>query len=91
MEHAQGHNCGACTSPEVQALFCELLDESTSQARALEIREHIAQCQECSERLEAEEIVRAMVRKCCGGARAHEQLRQKITIEISRTEVRWTQ
>ncbi|SPJ41768.1 hypothetical protein [Corynebacterium belfantii] len=37
MEGATGKNCGACSSTEVHNLFCELLDESTTYARALAI------------------------------------------------------
>ncbi|QPK79701.1 mycothiol system anti-sigma-R factor [Corynebacterium lizhenjunii] len=91
METAHGKNCGACTSPEVQALFCELLDQRTSYARALEIREHIAQCDECQRRLESEEVVRAMVRTCCGKSQAPQELRQRISVQITRTEIQWRQ
>ncbi|MDO5032092.1 mycothiol system anti-sigma-R factor [Corynebacterium sp.] len=90
MERATGCNCGACNSPEVEALLCELLDDATSYARALEIREHIAQCDGCQARLESEEVVRAMVRKCCSGQKAPQSLRQRITIEITRTEISWS-
>lgn len=62
MEGATGKNCGACSSTEVHNLFCELLDESTTYARALAIREHIAQCDFCQQRLEREELVRSLVR-----------------------------
>ena len=67
MEGATGKNCGACSSTEVHNLFCELLDESTTYARALAIREHIAQCDFCQQRLEREELVRSLVRNCCAG------------------------
>ncbi|AJI78316.1 MULTISPECIES: mycothiol system anti-sigma-R factor [Corynebacterium] len=89
MERATGRNCGACNSPEVNALFRELLDESTSYARALAIREHIAQCDACQERLDSEEVVRALVRKCCGGQEAPQSLRQRISVQITRTEITW--
>lgn len=89
MSNATGNNCGACNSPEVQALFCELLDERTSYARALEIREHIARCDECQSRLESEEVVRALVWKCCSGTKAPQSLRRRITVEITHTEVTW--
>lgn len=89
MGHAHEKNCGACNSPETEALFCELLDESTSYARALEIREHIAECDECQARLESEEIIRALVRKCCLAAKAPQSLRQRITVEITSTTVWW--
>lgn len=87
MKRTKENNCGACTSPEVQALFCELLDRSTSYARALEIREHIAECDNCQERLESEEVVRALVRKCCSAAKAPQNLRQRISVEITHITV----
>lgn len=89
MGHATGTNCGGCSSPEVQALFCELLDQNTAAERAAAIREHIAQCDECQDRLEREELVRAMVSKCCGGTQAPAALRRRISIEITRTEIRF--
>ncbi|GAA1473981.1 MAG: mycothiol system anti-sigma-R factor [Corynebacterium aurimucosum] len=89
MERATGRNCGACNSPEVEALFRELFDESTSYARALEIREHLAQCDACQQRVESEEVVRALVRKCCGGQVAPQSLRQRISVQITRTEITW--
>ena len=90
MERATEHNCGACSSPEVQALLCELLDESTTYARALAIREHIAQCDYCQQRLESEEIIRSLVRNCCNRqAKAPQALRRRISIEITRIDTAW--
>lgn len=89
MGHAPGHNCSGCTSPEVQALFCELMDNSTTPERAAEIRAHIARCDRCQERLECEDAVRRMVSKCCGGVQAPEALRRRISISITRTEIRY--
>ena len=90
MERATEHNCGACSSPEVQALLCELLDESTTYARALAIREHIAQCDFCQKRLESEETIRSLVRNCCNGqAKAPQALRRRISVEITRIETTW--
>lgn len=89
MEH-HGKNCGACTSAEVQALFCELLDPSTRPERAAAIRAHISECEECLARLECEEVVRELLRGCQSCTPAPQSLRQRITVQISRTEVRWT-
>lgn len=90
MERATEKNCGACSSTEVQNLFCELLDDSTTYARALAIREHIAQCDFCQQRLEREELVRSLVRSCCAGqAKAPQSLRRRISIEITEIESRW--
>ena len=90
MDRATEHNCGACSSPEVQALLCELLDESTTYARALAIREHIAQCDYCQQRLESEEIIRSLVRNCCNGqAKAPQALRRRISVEITRIDTAW--
>ena len=50
MDRATEHNCGACSSPEVQALLCELLDESTTYALSLiHISEPTRQC--CTSRM----------------------------------------
>lgn len=89
MEHAGGNNCGACTSAEVQALFCELLDGNTTPARAQAIRAHLSHCEECAERLHREEVMRELLRTCCGQAKAPQALRQRITIQITRTEIRY--
>ena len=34
-------------------------------------------------------VVRALVRKCCGGQRAPQSLRQRISVQITRTEITW--
>ncbi len=57
--------------------------------RAMAIREHLAQCDACQQRLESEEVVRALVRKCCGGQAAPQSLRQRISVQITRTEITW--
>ena len=36
-----------------------------------------------------EEVVRALVRKCCSGTKAPQSLRRRITVEITHTEVTW--
>ena len=41
------------------------------------------------ERLDSEEVVRALVRKCCGGQRAPQSLRQRISVQITSTEITW--
>lgn len=80
-----------CSAERLQALFCELLDHCQDSARAAEIRQEIAQCEACLEKLEHEEVVRAIVRQCCGQTPAPESLRERITIQIrsTRTEFRW--
>ncbi len=88
MEH-RGKNCGACTSAQVQSLFCELLDPGTSPQRANDIRAHIAECDECQDRLEREELVRQLLSKCCSHDHAPQQLRQRISVEITRMEIRY--
>ncbi|MFH0412114.1 anti-sigma factor [Corynebacterium sp. L4756] len=80
-----------CSSEEIEALCCELLDNCTSETRAAEIRAIISECQCCSSRLDSEELVRQMVKGCDKSTHAPETLREKISyqIHISQTEVRW--
>lgn len=89
MGHASGKNCGACTSAEVQALFCELINPETTAARASAIRAHLAECDECTDRLQREEVMRELLRTCCGKTKAPQELRQRISIQITRTEIRY--
>lgn len=80
-----------CSSEEIEALCCELLDNCTSEQRAEEIRARISECTCCSTRLDSEEEVRQMVKGCDESTHAPETLRARISyqIHISQTEVRW--
>lgn len=80
-----------CSQQEVQALICELLDNCCDSHRAQEIRARLAECTSCHEHLEHEEVIRSMVRNCCGGGRAPSHLRERITVQIrmTRTEIRY--
>lgn len=76
-----------CSHEEVQALICELLDHCSCSDRAREIRARLAECTACHEHLEHEEYIRSMVRNCCGGDRAPEHLRERISFQIRMTQV----
>lgn len=80
-----------CSSEEIEALCCELLDNCTDQKRAEEIRARISECTCCSSRLDSEEAIRQMVKGCDESTHAPETLRARISYQIhmSQTEVRW--
>lgn len=77
--------CGSCAG--AHELLRELLDSDTSAERAGEIRRVIAQCPECFSRYENETAARLLVRTCCGGARAPEDLRRRITASVTTVSV----
>lgn len=71
-----------CSTHEVQALICEYMDAGTSQARAREIREQIAACPECLQRLRNEHEVRTIIQTCCQTESAPGYLRERISTQI---------
>ncbi|AIT60460.1 zf-HC2 domain-containing protein [Corynebacterium doosanense] len=71
-----------CSAEEVQALLCEYLDSGTSEARSREIREQIAACPECLQRLRNEREVRTIIQTCCQTESAPGYLRERITTQI---------
>ena len=80
-----------CSSEEIEALCCELLDNCNDKKRAEEIRARISECTCCSTRLDSEEDIRELVKGCDESTHAPETLRAKISYQIhkSQTEVRW--
>ncbi|OEX99010.1 hypothetical protein [Corynebacterium sp. Marseille-P4321] len=90
---ATGHNHADPRGSEVtHLLLCELFDPDTTEERRETIRNTVANCPECAQRAESELEVRAMVRDCCGHARAPEPLRERIITSITRisyTEIRY--
>lgn len=86
------HNCGCnCTTSEMEALLCELLDDDLTQSRAQEIRARIAECEDCCTRLESEEVMRNLLRCCDNATQAPAHLKERITVQIrmTRVEYRW--
>lgn len=71
-----------CSSQEIEALLCQLLDESLSPQQRAAVQARIAECNVCMERLETEQIVRRLVRTCDKATHAPETLRQRITVQI---------
>jgi len=73
---------------EIQAQLCTLFDPSTTPEQAREILAVIAECPHCHGRLESEQEIRALLRRCCTSeASAPAALRQRITMEIRQVRV----
>lgn len=78
------YNYEPCTcgcGEKYQSLFA-LLDDELSAAQCAELRSHLSECPECYGRLQTEEQVRALVRKCCTEDQAPPTLRERITVRI---------
>ncbi|WJY96964.1 hypothetical protein [Corynebacterium fournieri] len=76
--HTDAHGCEA-----THRLLCELFDADTPPARREEIRKDLAACPECLAVAQSERDVRAIVRECCGPAKAPEPLRQRIVASLT--------
>lgn len=76
--HTGAHGCEA-----THRLLCELFDEDTTAERREAITSDLASCPECMAIARSERDVRAMVRECCGPAKAPEPLRQRIIASIT--------
>ena len=71
--------------------YCELvaermhtfLDNELDEATGDEIRAHLVACEPCLHRLDVEQAVRAVVRRCCGDEVAPAHLRTRIVTQIT--------
>lgn len=61
------------------ARLYEFLDHELAEADADAIRAHLDACEPCFDHFEAEEHVRALVKRCCTGSRAPDGLRVRVT------------
>ena len=61
------------------ARLYEFLDHELAEADADTIRAHLAACEPCLDRFDAEEHIRGLVKRCCTSARAPEALRVRVT------------
>ncbi|AGF71773.1 mycothiol system anti-sigma-R factor [Corynebacterium halotolerans] len=71
---------GSCE--EIQAYLCALLDDDVTPDRAEELLKRIAACPQCYGRLQSEQEIRALVRKCCTSRPAPVTLRERITMQL---------
>lgn len=78
--------CG-CEREHVHAALCDLFDRRIDAARAAEIRREIAQCPSCSARLQSEESIRLLMRRCAEADSAPVTLRQRITAQLRLTHL----
>ena len=71
--------------------YCELvaermhtfLDNELDEATGDEIRAHLVACEPCLHRLDVEQAVRTVVRRCCGDEVAPPHLRTRIVTQIT--------
>ncbi|AYF72603.1 mycothiol system anti-sigma-R factor [Nocardia yunnanensis] len=59
-----------------------LLDNECDQAVKARLREHIDRCSPCIEAYGLEEKLKSLLNRKCGGDRAPDSLRQRLTMEI---------
>jgi len=63
------------------------LDDETDDATKTRIAVHLDACSPCLRELGLEKDVRALINRCCGGDRAPEGLRTRISVRITEISV----
>ncbi|MBA8795592.1 mycothiol system anti-sigma-R factor [Friedmanniella endophytica] len=71
----------------VLAKVYEFLDHEIEHADGDRIRAHLAACEPCLETFDAEQALKSLVARCCGGDVAPDHLRLKVMAKITRTQV----
>ncbi|WP_375500805.1 mycothiol system anti-sigma-R factor [uncultured Jatrophihabitans sp.] len=59
------------------------LDDETDDATKSRIAQHLNACSPCLRQLGLEKDVRALISRCCGGDRAPDSLRTRISVRIT--------
>jgi mycothiol system anti-sigma-R factor len=61
----------------------EFLDNAIDAANGDAIRRHLAMCEQCLDKFDAEEALKSLVHRCCGGEVAPSHLRTKIVTQLT--------
>ncbi|AZA12929.1 mycothiol system anti-sigma-R factor [Corynebacterium choanae] len=82
--------CG-CNCQEVYEALYELVYESVSETRRVQLVAHINDCPGCLEKIGLEQEVASLLRRCCCEP-APPTLREKVLLrlQIARSEITWT-
>ncbi|MGK8525467.1 mycothiol system anti-sigma-R factor [Nocardia asteroides] len=64
-----------------------MLDGECDEATRARLQHHMEHCSPCIEAYGIEEKIKSLLSRKCGGDRAPESLRERLTIEIRRTVV----
>ena len=83
-EDAAG-DCGGDDCAKALSKLYEFLDSELEVGDADEIRAHLAACEPCMDAYDAEEAMKQLVKRGCGGEAAPEHLRAKVMAVIERT------
>ena len=71
----------------VIADLCVMLDNECDSLSRERLRHHLEHCGTCLEHYGIEEQIKLLIGRKCGGEKAPEALRQRLVMEIRRTEV----
>ncbi|WKD59699.1 hypothetical protein [Corynebacterium caspium] len=75
--------CGPDLGHNIDILYARLIEAiAVADDECAALRAAIDSCPECFERLQREEMVRQLVKKCCGEVTAPPQLRRRIIAQI---------
>ncbi len=71
----------------VLARVYEFLDHEIETADGDRIRAHLAACEPCLETFDAEQALKSLIQRRCGGDRAPDHLRLKVMAKITQTRI----
>lgn len=78
--------CG-CDCDAVHEALCELVDGTPSPEQKEELRRLLAACPACYQRLQSEETIRMIIRRCAEVEHAPDGLRTRITSQLRVTAI----
>lgn len=86
-EHEVDQGEAADDCAKALAHLYQFLDSELSTADTDEIREHLAACEPCLDVYDAEEALKQVVKRGCGGEQAPEHLRAKVMAVVAETRI----
>ncbi|WP_375481573.1 mycothiol system anti-sigma-R factor [uncultured Jatrophihabitans sp.] len=87
MNSGMGFGPGNIDCNDVLSELTIFLDNETDVATKTRIAQHLDACSPCLEQYGLEKDVKALIGRCCGGDRAPETLRARISVRITEITV----
>ena len=82
-ESLQSEDCSL-----VLARVYQFLDHEIETADSDQIRAHLAACEPCLEAFDAEQALKSLIQRRCGGDQAPDHLRLRVMAKITATQIR---
>lgn len=95
-DHPDAHSDHTGSGESLQSEDCtlvlarvyEFLDHEIETADSDQIRAHLAACEPCLEAFDAEQALKSLIQRRCGGDQAPDHLRLRVMAKITATQIR---